>query len=153
QPRRFFLVERQREGLHHPLAADQARQRHGDVANARHVRGRDADRHHGTLVVQDDVGNAGQGAADAVVGGALAGDDGIGGAAYLGVDVLPDLGAVRDAAEAGELLQRHAGDRGERPGEDLRIAVFTDDVRVDVVWVDAAMPAEQAAEAGRVQGR
>jgi hypothetical protein len=103
------------------------------------------------LVVQDRVHNAGQGGADAVVGGALAVDDAVGRAPDLGIDVVADPFGQVDAAQPGEPVERYPPDRHQRPGEDLRVAVFADDVGVDVVRIDAAVAPEQAAEAGGVE--
>src|SRR5262249_19414225 len=57
-----------------------------------------------------------------------------------------------DAAEPGEFFQGHSANRRQRPGEDFRVAVFTNHVRMDMVRIDAAMTAKQTSKSGGVQG-
>src|SRR5262249_9959511 len=87
----FGVVEGERKGFQDPLSTDQARLRNRNVAHAENVlrwRAHGQDR---ALVVKDCIDNSGEGAADAVVGGPLAADNGVRRATHLGVDVLADL--------------------------------------------------------------
>ena len=71
-------------------AAEHAGDGEGDVGDALDLGGGDRDREDRALVAGDGGGDPGEAGADAVPGGALALDDGVGGAADAGVDLGAD---------------------------------------------------------------
>src|SRR6516165_7660423 len=130
----LLFVKRKWKCFKDTVSAHKSWQRDGDILDADHVlhwRSHGQDR---ALVMEDHVHNAGQGAADTVVGGVLSANDRVCRAAYFPINVLADRFGKMDAAEAGEFFQGHSANRRQRPGEDFRIAMFTNHVSMDMVW-------------------
>ncbi len=72
--------------------------------------------------LDDGRGDVGEGAADPVVGGALAGDDAVRRAAHPILNLPPLRLAELALVTPAELAERHHGHRDARPAEHLRVA-------------------------------
>jgi hypothetical protein len=76
-PKRFLFVicERQRNARQRALASDSVGQRRGDIIAARHAVKPGADGQDGALIVEDNIDDANDGAANAILGCAFPGDN------------------------------------------------------------------------------
>jgi len=124
-------------GFEHAVAAHQSRQWDGHVLHPGDLgRGR-ANGHDRPPVAQDIARDPRQGAAHAIIGGPLALNNLIGGAAHSLVDGRALLAGQFVAAQGHKIAQRHVADVGQRPHQHLGVAVLAHDVGVDVGRIDA----------------
>ena len=109
---------------------------------------------HGFFVGEDNFAQAGNSDGNGVEGSTLALDDLAAGIAHVRFDILDVLLAaliVVDADVRAVLGHDHAGDVGKRPGNDLAVAVLTDDVGVNALGRDVHVIGQQGAETGSIQ--
>jgi heme A synthase len=145
--------EDERQRLQDALPAHEAREGHRDVANPGDIglgRAHGEDR---ALVAQHRVHDAREGAPDAVVGRALAGDDGVGGSPHGAVDLPSDPVVEGHAVPLRHVGEGEAAHGGDRPREDLGVAVLPHHVRVNMGGVDPEAATEEGTEAGGVERR
>ena len=101
---------------------------------------------HVALVEQDGAADGRDDGADAEAGAALGGDDG-GGLALRRVGYRPQVELARRQRPA----DRDAADRARRPGDELRVAVLAQHVRVDGRGRHARVLGQQPAQPDRVE--
>ena len=143
-------VDRQWQLRQHPVPTHHARQRQTDLSYVVEL-GADAHRKHRPLVAGDAAHDAGGGEPYGEVGGALPGDDLLGGIANSMDDGIQVAGGDPPSIWTGDLEERHTTHRGGRPQHDLGVAVLADDRCMDAVDPDAEPLGEQVAEAGGVE--
>jgi hypothetical protein len=127
------VAEAQWQRRQAPLTVQEVRHREGHVLHALHLCQWRADGKQATVVVSHDFDQVRQCTADAIVRGAFALDDLVRRIPYLVVDPLADLFAKRNVEQASVFLQRQPSHVDDRPGQDFRIAVFTDHIAVYVL--------------------
>src|SRR4030095_1661371 len=110
-----------------------------------------AHRHHCALVVQNNLHDASQGAPDPVIGSGLATNNRVCRLAHLTFDLSSLFFSHIYTAELGERRQRHTRHSNQRPGEHFRVAMLTDHMGVNVLWIDAAMSSEKTTETSGVE--
>jgi hypothetical protein len=104
------------------------------------------------LVAQDGRGNSRQGQADGEPGGPLVINDVIGGMLHFLRDFAARcLPVVAFQTQAAKLFDGHAGHVRHGPGGKFTVAVFTQDVGMDIMHIHSAVLAQQMTEARAVQ--
>ena len=137
----------------HPILAHNGRNAQAQVPKAVLPLQHHGDRQHGRLVFHDALGNAGYRHSDAVVGGALSLNDGIGAVPHLLFDSVQLLPVVEDPPQLAKPVQVHAGDIGAAPHRKLAVPVLPNDGGVDVPAVHPQGLPQQILQPRGVQHR
>jgi len=104
------------------------------------------------LITEDGARNACHGESNRPVGGTFIVDDVVGGVTNGLLDaVLLSRPVGTDTADRAVLVEGHTGDVGHGPGGKLGVAMLAEDIGVDVVDINAAVVAEEVAEAGAIE--
>src|SRR5262249_12637296 len=124
-----------------------------DVAEAEFGRYKPGDGENRVFVLPDGPNDSGERGGDAVVGRAFGLLDGVAGGTGFVRDREEERFVIGQALVVAKVFERHSSDARGRESRDLCIAVFADDVGVNIFWGDAEMLCEAATEARRVQRR
>lgn len=103
------------------------------------------------LISQNRGGDADQRHPDGIIGGTFVINYMISGITDLAGDLLMRFVGVASQAGAAILLYGDACDMSHAPGGDFAVAVFAEDVSVDVSGVDTAVAAEHVTESCTIE--
>src|SRR5690606_32548164 len=149
----FFRGNLQPDLLHHTLAGDNRGQAKAEVFQAVlpfQKRGDGQDR---MLVPEDTLGDINHGQPDPVISCPLPFNHFVGGIFNLFKNLLSLEGAAIPVTGRAVIGKTDTGDVGQAPDGHLAVAVFPQDIGVDVCRVNLAMAAEEETEAGSIQNR
>ena len=103
------------------------------------------------MIVQDNVDNMRQRAADPVIGGPFSFDDGVSGPAHIKVNFISLIGIKPKAAQTAEIFQRHAANRHQRPCQHLGITMFSQHVAMEMPRVYSEITSHEGTKTSSIK--